>query len=197
MIFGSASRALLARVAAEHRRPLLAIALIAAVGAVGYFFVVSPLSERVANIEERDRAAEQALAAAQAELAAATGTLTGKARAATELAAFYKDVLPQDLSGARRLTYLRLARLARETNLEYDRASYTPTTTNDSTLTRLEIQLSLSGSYADVRRFIYELEAAPEFIVIDNVQLSEGGDEAGALAVTLTLSTYYQGRVAS
>jgi Tfp pilus assembly protein PilO len=196
-VIASANRALLARVVAEHRRSLWTIALVAGIGALGYVFVVTPLAERVANIEERDRAAERALAAAQAEVAAVSGTLSGKGRAATELTAFYRDVLPQDLSGARRLTYLRLARLARETNLDYDRASYTPTSDNDSTLTRLEIQLSLSGAYADVRRFIYELETSPEFIVIDNVQLSDGGDDSGALVVTLTLSTYFQGGAAS
>jgi Tfp pilus assembly protein PilO len=196
-VIGSANRALLSRVVAEHRRLLVGIGVIAIVGALGYAFLVYPLAQRVANIQERDREAERALAAAQRELSTATGTLTGKGRAATELTAFYKEVLPQDLSGARRLTYLRLARLARETNLDYDRASYTPTTENGSTLTRLEIQLSLSGAYADVRRFIYELEASPEFIVIDNVQLSDGGDDSGTLSVILRLSTYYQEKAVS
>ncbi len=114
---------LISRIAAEHRRSLIAIGLTCAVGILTYVFVVYPLAQRVANIEQRDRAAEQALAAAQAELAQVSGTLTGKARASTELMTFYTDVLPQDLAGARRLTYLRLARLARETNLDYERSS--------------------------------------------------------------------------
>jgi len=94
-------------------------------------------------------------------------------------------------AGARRLTYLRLARLARETNLDYERASYTPSKEAGGTLTRLAIQLVLSGAYADIRAFVHEIEAAPEFIVIDNIQLGEGGDP-NTLVVSLQLSTYYR-----
>ena len=183
---------LISRIAAEHRRSLIAIGLTCVVGILTYVFVVYPLAQRVANIEQRDRAAEQALAAAQAELAQVSGTLTGKARASTELMTFYTDVLPQDLAGARRLTYLRLARLARETNLDYERSSYSPSVETDSTLTRLGIQLVLSGTYANMRAFIYELETADEFVVIDNIQLSEGGGDTSSLVVSLDLSTYYR-----
>jgi len=188
---------LISRIAAEHRRSLIALGLTCAVGILTYVFVVNPLAQRVANIEQRDRSAEQALVAAQAELAQVSGTLTGKARATSELTTFYKDVLPQDLAGARRLTYLRLARLARETDLDYERSSYSPSVEADSTLTRLGIQMVLSGPYANMRAFIYELETAPEFIVIDNIQLSEGGGDSGSLVVSLELSTYYRGAPAS
>ncbi len=183
---------LLRRAAAEHRRLVVALAVAFVLNVLVYALVVYPLSQRVANVEQRDQAAEQALAQARMEHAQASGTLTGKARAAAELATFYGDVLPQDLAGARRLTYLRLARLARESNLEYERSSYDPTVETDSTLTRLQIQIILSGSYADMRDFIYQLETAPEFVVIDNVQLAEGSDGAGSLVVTLDLSTYYR-----
>jgi Tfp pilus assembly protein PilO len=183
---------LLRRAAAEHRRlvVILAVALVANLRV--YAFVVYPLSERVANIEQRNQAAEQALAQARIEHAQANGTLTGKARASAELTTFYRDVLPQDLAGARRLTYLRLARLARESNLEYERSSYAPQVDTDSTLTRLQIQMVLAGTYAEMRDFIYQLETAPEFVVIDNIQLAEGSEATGSLVVTLDLSTYFQ-----
>ena len=183
---------LLRRAAAEHRRLVIALAVAFAVNVLVYAFLVYPLAQRVANVEQRDQAAELALLQARMEHAQASGTLTGKARATAELATFYKDVLPQDLAGARRLTYLRLARLARDANLQYERASYDPTIEADSTLTRLQIQMVLSGSYADMRDFIYQLETAPEFVVIDNVQLAEGSDGDGSLVVTLDLSTYYR-----
>lgn len=185
---------LLRRAAAEHRRLIVILAVAFAVNALVYALAVYPLSQRVANVEQQDQAAEQALAQAKMDHAQASGTLTGKARATTELATFYRDVLPQDLAGARRLTYLRLARLARASNLQYERASYDPSVETDSTLTRLQIQMVLSGSYADMRDFIYQLETAPEFVVIDNVQLAEGGDGNGSLVVTLDLSTYYRNK---
>ena len=61
-----------------------------------------------------------------------------------------------------------------------------------STLTRLQIQLILEGTYADMRAFIYQLETSREFVVIDNVQLAEGADDGGSLVVTLDLSTYFR-----
>ena len=183
---------LLRRAVAEHRRLVVALTVALAANILVYALVVYPLSQRVANIEQRNQAAAQSLAQARTEHAQANGTLTGKARAATELATFYRDVLPQDLAGARRLTYLRLARLARESNLEYERSQYAPETDDESTLTRLQIQMVLSGTYAEMRDFIYQLETAPEFVVIDNIQLAEGSNGNGSLVVTLDLSTYFR-----
>ena len=183
---------LLRRAAAEHRRIVVTLTVALVVNVLVYILVVYPLSQRVANIEQRNQAAAQALALARVEHGQAQGTLTGKARASAELATFYRDVLPQDLAGARRLTYLRLARLAREANLEYERSTYEPVTEDDSTLTRLQIQMVLSGTYAEMRDFIYQLETAPEFVVIDNIQLAEGSEGTGSLVVTLDLSTYYR-----
>ncbi len=183
---------LLRRAVAEHRRFLVVLALACAANVLVYALLVYPLSQRVANVEQRDLAAEQALAQARTEHARAAGTLTGKTRASAELATFYSDVLPQDLAGARRLTYLRLARLARDSSLRYERASYDPGIEPGSTLTRLQIQMVLSGTYADMRDFMYQLETAPEFVVIDNVQLEADSNEDGSLVVTLDLSTYYR-----
>lgn len=191
MIDSTHGMALVRRVLAEHRRLVIPLSVALAVNLLAYSLVVYPLSERVANVTQRDLAAEQALTQARAEHAQAAGTLTGKARASTELTTFYNDILPRDLSGARRLTYLRLAQLARESNLRFESGSYKPVKERDSTLTRLGIELVLAGSYANVRTFIHELESSPEFVVIDNVELSEGAD-GGNLVVTLELSTYYR-----
>jgi Tfp pilus assembly protein PilO len=183
---------LLRRAVAEHRRLVVAIGMALAVNLLVYILVVYPLAERVANIEQRNQAAALALAQARTEHTQATGTLTGKARAATELTTFYRDVLPQDLAGARRLTYLRLARLARESNLEYQRSQYAPQVEDDSTLTRLQIQMVLSGTYAEMRDFIYQLETAPEFVVIDNVALTESADAGDRVELALAVSTYFR-----
>jgi hypothetical protein len=50
----------------------------------------------------------------------------------------------------------------------------------------------LAGTYAEMRDFIYQLETAPEFVVIDNIQLAEGTETTGSLVVTLDLSTYFR-----
>lgn len=184
--------ALVRRAGAEHRRLLIGLVVAVVVNAVLYVAVVAPLSDRVANVAQSERAAEQALAQARTQHADASGVLTGKSRASTELTTFYSEVLPRDLTGARRLTYLRLAQLARDSDLEYRRATYAPVVESGSTLTRLQIQLVLEGTYANMRAFIYQLETSGEFVVIDNVQLAEGADDGGSLVVTLDLSTYYR-----
>ena len=183
---------LMRRALAEHRRLVLPLTAALVINILVYAFVVYPLSDRVANVEQRTAQAEQALAAARADFAQASGTLTGKDRAATELATFYKDVLPQNLSGARRMTQLRLAQLARQAGLDFERDTYEAVDERDSTLMRLHITMELSGTYGEIRAFLHQLEIAPEFVVIDNVALAEGAD-GGALRVTLELSTYYQG----
>jgi Tfp pilus assembly protein PilO len=182
---------LVRRAMSEHRRVVLPLAIALGINVAVYAAVVYPLSQRVANIEQRDRNAEEQLLAAQRDHAQAAGTLSGKDRAATELASFYKDVLPSDLAGARRLTHLRLAQLARESNLKFLHSSFEPVSERNRTLTRLKIEMVLAGSYTDMRAFIHELETSPEFVVIDNVALGEGA-EGGPLSVTVHLSTYYR-----
>jgi Tfp pilus assembly protein PilO len=183
---------LVRRVVGEHKRTIVVLASLLVLNIIVFVAVVYPLSQRVANIEQRDQSAEQALAAARADYAQANGTLTGKAQAATELQTFYTDVLPTGLAGARAATHLRLPQLARQSGLRYERSTTKDVERRDSTLRRLEIEMILSGSYADMRTFIHQLETSPEFVVIDNVSLGEDDVDTGGLVVTLKLSTYYR-----
>ena len=182
---------LVSRVIAEHRRVVYGLVAGLVVNAIVYAFVVRPLQINVANVEQRTRTAEQALAAARAEQAQAQGTLTGKDQAVDALATFYGEVLVPDLPGARRLTYARLAQLAERSNVTYQRGTYDPVEERGSTLTRLEVSMDLTGSYADIRAFIHDVETAPEFVVIDNVLLADVGG-GGALRLSLELSTYFR-----
>ena len=179
------------RAFAEHRRVVIGLVGVLVVNVLVYAFVVYPLAGRVSNIEQRNAEAEQELASAREDFQGANSLLTGRDRASTELGTFYQEVLPEDLAGARRLTQLRLRQLARDSNLAFERDTYEPVSDRESTLTRLNISMVLAGSYTDIRSFIYELEAAPEFVIIDNVGLVEEL-EGGGLIVTLELSTYFR-----
>jgi len=181
----------LIRAAQEHRRLLATLGIALVANLLVYFLVIAPLARRVATVEDRNQRAAQALASARDAYNQAAGTLTGRDRAVTELRTFYTDVLPRDLAGARRLTHLRVARMAQQASLQYARASFEPVVENDRRLTQLKAQMSLVGSYSNMRRFVHQLETAPEFVVIDNVELAEE-DAGGQLAVTLDLSTYYR-----
>ena len=186
----SPQTALARRVFDENRKPITWLAAGLVLNVLVYAFGVYPLSQRVANVSQRNDTAARALAAARQENQQASGALTGKDQAVTKLDKFYTEVLPRDLASARALTHVRLAQLARMHNLRYERAQAEPVLTKDSKLTQLKVQMNLGGSYGGVRGFLHSLETAPQFVVIDNVVLGESdGDN---LQLTLTLSTYYR-----
>ena len=187
-----AHQSVIQRVIAEHRRVVYALIAGVVINFLVFGFFVYPLQRDVANVEQRTRAAEEALAAAQADFARANGTLTGKDRALKELDTFYSSVLAQDLTGARRLTFARLAQLAAKSQLDFERRKYEPVVERGSNLTRLKVTMDLAGSYADIRDFLHDIEASPEFVVIDDVGLMESVQNGGSVRLTLQLSTYFR-----
>jgi len=182
---------LVRRVLHEHRRAMLPLVVALVFNVLAYAFIVYPLSRQVSDVAGRDERAARELADARTEHAQASGTLTGKDRAATELTTFYRSVLPSDVSSARRLVYLRLHQLARDSGLRYSRMANEIVEERTSTLTRLKTEMELAGAYASMRSFIHQLETSPEFVVIDNVELTED-DQGGELKVKLDLSTYFR-----
>jgi Tfp pilus assembly protein PilO len=101
-------------------------------------------------------------------------------------------VLPPDDSAARRITYLQIYQLAKKANLDYERAANEVTRERDSTLGKLTTTVALSGEYRNIRRFIHELETAPDFLILENVAVSQGTESGTALNVTVRVATYYQ-----
>lgn len=183
---------ILERVLRDHRRLAVVFAAFALANLVVYLAAVRPLAFKVATIEDRDRIAELALRQATAERQSANGALTGKERAVKELAVFYKDVLPADLAGARRVTHLRLAQLARESGLTFERFSFEPEPVKGSSLTRVKGELVLTGTYGEVRKFVHQVEMSKDFVVLDDLSLAEGVASGNELVVTLKLSTYFR-----
>ena len=183
---------LLKRIAAEKRALLvpLSVALFINVGV--YAIVVYPLEVRSAGAIDRAIAAAAALKEAERDQATARALVTGKARAEQELLTFYDTVVPADLVAARRMTYARLPALARKANVRYEAGTSDVYRNLKSTrLGRLHIRMILQCEYANFRRFIYELETSPEFVIIDDVTLAQS-DQNKPVTATLELSTYYR-----
>ena len=183
---------LLKRILVEHRSIVapLAIALLANVGV--YALVVYPLGEKSAGATDRAIAAANSRKAAERDQTAAAALVTGKSHAEQELSTFYDKVLPADLGAARRMTYARLPALARQANVKYEERRFeVDQAPKTARLGHLRIRMVLQGEYEGLRQFIYELETTPEFIIIDDVTLSQ--DEANKpLTLMLELSTYYR-----
>jgi Tfp pilus assembly protein PilO len=183
---------LLQRVFTEYRRIVVVLAVLLFVNVGVYALGVYPMTARRAALERRAEQSRSARVAAQKDLAAAKAMVSSEGRAQGELKTFYQDVLPTSLAGARRITYARLAQLARDANLRYERRSYEPDTQYEGALRRLRITMVLEGEYRDVRRFIHAVESATEFIVIENVSLAESNQPDAPLTLTLALATYYR-----
>ena len=183
----------LQRVFAEKRGLIWPLVVVLVANAAVFALVVYPLSQKVALGEQEAAAAIAALAAAKRDYANARATVTGKGQADEELAKFYRDVLPPDLSGARRITFLPLEQLAAQSNLRLERQTSEPSKVRNSDLQKFSQTGVLTGEYRDVRRFIHKLETAPEFIILENVSLSQSENEtARGITVTVQVATYYR-----
>ena len=191
-LFGMAEAVPLSRVARDYRLWLVALVLGLAVNIAALTVFVLPLSASADATAARAGRAAQTLEEARADLKAAEQTRDGSAQAARDLDRFYGEILPADVGAARRLTHLKLSQMARERNVRFQRSAASPEELRESTLERLRVSYALAGDYDDIRSLIYDIETAPDFLVIENVFLSEGEDEQAPLTLTLELSTYYR-----
>ena len=157
-----------------------------------YVFVVYPWTARVETARQREMAARDALSLAGQAHDAAEATANGKTRTDDQLERFYSEMLPASLAGARGITYPRFAAMARSHNLVLERRGNVREQDEESQLARLRTTMLLGGEWPDIRRFIHALESAPEFIVIEDVFLSQNEEEDSAQMLTMSVATYYQ-----
>ncbi len=169
----------------------IVIGFVANVGV--YAFVVYPLGVRSATAATRAERATQNLKAAEADFAGARALVAGTTRADQELQTFYARILPTDFPSARRLTYSTLPEAAKKAGVRLveRRTEIDDQNRKKTGLVRLSIQVHLEGSYENFRQFLYALESAPEFVIVDNVALDQA-DSAKPLSFAVELSTYYR-----
>lgn len=183
---------LFGRIVSEKRRVVIPLGAILLLNLLAYFIVVRPLAAQSAGASDRAAAATAARTAAERDVAAARALVAGKARAEEELAAFYSKVLPADVTAARRMTYAMLPALAKKSNVRYEaRTTTLADMDSDSRLGQMTIRMMLGGDYESVRRFIYEVESAPEFVILDDVVIAESAEDE-PLSLSLNLSTYFR-----
>jgi hypothetical protein len=179
------------RILSEKRRFIYPLAAALILNGVLLAAVVLPLSKRVAGGEQAASRAAAALAAAKRDYNAARGTVTGKDSADAELKKFYSAVLPVDQSQARRVTF-KLVDMARKANLTSGPARTKQSHTRDSALGKLTIEQTLTGQYRNLRQFIYDLETSPEFLILEDVSLSQSKEGSDTLVMNMRVATYYR-----
>ncbi len=183
----------LARIIREYRAVLLPLGIVLAANLIALVVVVLPLSGRVASNEQRAETAERQRVQADAEFTRAETLRQAQAQATVDLETFYAQVLPANVTAARRILQLKLQQTAREHSVHYQGSGTTEESIRDSSLLRLTMSVRLSGEYDDIRAFIYELEKSPDFVVINNLRLAVGTEVNAPLGVSLQVSTYYRG----
>jgi hypothetical protein len=180
------------RILVERRLLIIPLALGLLGNLVAYGLWVYPLGVKSAGAADRAAAATQSLQNAERELDAARGLVVGKSRADEELATFFDKVLPADLASARDLTYATLPALAKKTNVKMvDRRFEIGSVEKNARLGLLKVHTAWQCDYESFRRFIYELESAAPFVIIDDVSLAQG-DPNRPLTLSLDLATYYR-----
>lgn len=180
------------RIMAEKRAFIWPIALGLVANVIVFVLVVYPLSQRVEGGEQSAAASAAALRQARMAHADARATVEGKGQADAELRKFYQDVLPPDMSAARRMTYLMIDQLASKSGLRLGSRGYTPSTIRDSSLAKLTTSVRLSGDYSQIRRFVHELETAPDFLVLEHVELAQVEGQTRGIDVTVEIATYHR-----
>jgi len=180
------------RVIADHRRWLVPAGAVLAINLVVLVAVVLPLRQSVESGDARANASAQALREATADLKNAEATRDGQGQASLDLERFYSEVLPTDFTTARRITHLKMSQLARPHDVAMESGTGSPESMRDSALERLAFSYALVGDWDDIRQMIYDIETGADFVVIENVGLSEGADPSDGLSLQLELSTYYR-----
>jgi hypothetical protein len=179
------------RVFTEKRALIVPLVVAVVANVLVYGLVVYPLRVKSLGAADRARNAALTLKGAEQDFANARELVAGKSRAEQELLTFYGKVLPSDQLAALRLTYGPLPALARKANVKVLSRRWSPEVPKkDSRVARLVVHVALEGDYEAFRQFIYALETAPEFVVVDDVTISFV-DQAKPLIFTLELSTYY------
>lgn len=183
---------LLRRIFIEKRAIVLPLGIALAANVLAYILVVRPLELKSAGAADRARQSSVALAAAEKDLATARSLVSGKSEADQELSAFYQKVLPADLRAVVKLTYASLPDLAKKTGVRYEaRSASNDEADKGAKLGHMRIKMVLRGDYRNIRQFIYELESAPDFVIIDDLTITE--KQAGeAQTLTINMSTYFR-----
>jgi Tfp pilus assembly protein PilO len=115
--------------------------------------------------------------------------------AGVELRTFYSDVLPPNLAAASSLIQFWLERTADAAGVQYNASQSDYEELRESRLTRVASKAVLTGQYQNILKFLYAVETAPQFVIIEKVELAQSGtvqqSSGGVLELALDVSSYY------
>jgi hypothetical protein len=183
------------RVYAERRAVVLPLIVLLVANLAVLALVVFPLEQNVNGAHDTAFDSMTALEAAKKENQHAKIAKARKDDADVELAKFYAEILPKNDAEASDLTNFWLHRQAAANGLDFETGQWKREPLRESRLTRIEGTVLLRGTYANITKFLYDLETAEEFVVVEKVELGESGTvEAaggGIIEISLDVATYF------
>ncbi len=208
---GAELRARLARFRGQHERSFLGVPEIIALSAAGlllfaalasYFFLLRPQRARLASLRDEQARLERGLRDAKSGVEQFTSTQASVEAILRSLEEFETRHLGQNTPGSTAIIE-ELNRLIRRHNLrisgglaftsfevaqaadpQRQRQQQTASASKpiQDVFPGIGISISVEGTYPGLRRFIRDVEADPQFIVINSVEL-EGVTDSGARAL--------------
>lgn len=162
---------------------------------VFYFGGVYPLERRVDQTRALNAGTSRELDDVQAIYEKVRARLEREELTTADIERFYAEILPKDLPTARDIAYVKLADLAATKNLVMERRNTQSVLDEFGGLVRLQTDMLLAGQWADIRSFIATLEGGSDFLVIEDIVLSQREDRAAPVALAIEVATYYRGDV--
>lgn len=179
---------LLRRIFLERRAVVIPVTIFL-LGNIAYLaLVVFPLQQSVAGAKDAQYEATQSVLAARALESRAKSDRASKDRADLELRKFYAEILPKDFRSAIGVATFSLNRFAEQSRVRFKVGQWDREEVKDSTLNKVVGDVTLVGDYANVRKFLYEVETAQEFIIVESVELSTASEMQNDSLLELRLS---------
>jgi len=184
------------RVYDERRKIVLPLLVFLFANVAVLALAVLPLRRSVVGYQEQVRDQTMKLAQARLDNKKMTAARASKEQADAELKKFYSEVLPTDQPSSMRLVLFWVSQAAKEARVNFESSTAGYETVRESKLQKVKTHVILRGDYQDIRRFLYVLETAQQFVIVENVELGQSGASQanqGTLEVGLDVATYYLG----
>lgn len=184
------------RIYRERRQTILAVGGFLVANVAVLLFAVFPLTQSVGANQTAANDARLKLLTSQANNKHVKDARSRRDQAQQEITKFYTSVLPKSHDAAVSLLTFQVRQAAVDAGMKVDVTSTTSTDERESKLVKVSEHITLDGAYQNIRKFLYAVETAQEFVVVEKVELAQksadlGNPGAGGLAVGLDISTYY------
>jgi Tfp pilus assembly protein PilO len=78
-------------------------------------------------------------------------------------------------------------------NLLIESANYRSEKIKGTDLLKVTVSMPVTGTYADIKRFIHELETSPRLFIIEELSLASGKGEEGEVSLKLAIAVHFRG----